>query len=274
MSDEKKEIDKKVKISTNYSSDGKIFQFKNVYHLISKNEKYIKNIFNSGILNFTMMNGSVTDGLKLIKSVDVYDGNNVIQDPAGSAIGTGDHPYGSGASGVIYNMFRGSNKLACIPQINPTESTYGHYHNFANSSDSKNPMKAPVIHTHSPIASGSPLKREDRNIFMKSLVDSYKSCISIWLNKDVYSSRTELSLVPLAASIYGGNFRYNFKSCAHLHPSYTLAAILIAVSQISVPEKRKNYMSNVYLWFYEKEVYDTAKISWQQIKDELLKNML
>ena len=225
--------------------------------VILNDESKKQNVSNSGLLNMKLVSGGVTDGLELDEKIEKYDPNKVIQDPAGSAIGTGSSPYGGGASGAIYDRFNGSNKLAPIPDIKETKSVFGKYKIDGSI--------APVIHTHSPVANGTSSKKKHRTKFIKQLAVSYRDTINLWLRQ--INDDSELSLVPLAGSIYAGDFRDDIDGTHHLHPSYTLISILLAVSNIDIgnEEKYKNYASKIQLWYYEDSVFDEAEKVWKEI---------
>ena len=241
-----------------FNEDGRrIENLKKFVHLIINNEAKKQIIIDSGIINMKIASGGVTDGLELDEKVDKYNSNKVIQDPAGSAIGTGTSPYGGGASGAIYNRFNGSNKLAPIPEIKETASVFGKYKIDGSI--------APVIHTHSPVAHGEAKKKKHRAKFIRQLAVSYRDTINLWLKQ--FNDESELSLVPLAGSIYAGDFRDEMNGSCHLHPSYTLISLLLGVSNINTggSDKLKNYMSKVQLWYYEDSVFEEAKKVWKEI---------
>jgi hypothetical protein len=224
---------------------------------ILNNESKKQNVINSGFLNMKLSSGPVTDGFEFDDETEKYNNNKIVQDPAGSAIGTGSSPYGGGASGAIYDRFHNENKLAPIPDISETNSIFGKY-----KIDESN---APIIHTHSPSADGSPAKKKYRTRFIKELATSYRDAINLWLRQ--INDDSELNLVPLAGSIYAGEFRDDINGSRHLHPSYTLISILLAVSNIDIgnAEKFKNYMSKIKLWYFEDTVYDEAQKVWTNL---------
>lgn len=241
-----------------FSKDGRrIENLKKFIGVILNNETKKKNIIDSGFINMKLVSGGVTDALELDGKIEKYNPNKIIQDPAGSAIGTGTSPYGGGASGAIYNRFNGSNRLAPIPEINVTESVFGRY--------KIDKSIAPVIHTHSPIAQGEAKRKKSRTGFIRKLAVSYRDTINLWLKQ--INDESELNLVPLAGSIYAGDFRDEMDGSCHLHPSYTLISLLLAVSSINIGDldKYKNYMSKIQLWYYEDPVFEEAEKVWKEI---------
>jgi hypothetical protein len=151
----------------------------------------------------------------------------IIQDPAGSAVGQAK-PSGGGASGGIYKAFP---DLDGIPKI-------GHGASVFNTSSG--PGKR-VLHTYSPEFSMENLKPSitaDCNRALTLLTNAY---INAYLaSADASADPTGnmhgtvlINLVPLSGKIFAGNFAD--KSLAkeifevgHLHPSYTIASILLA----------------------------------------------
>jgi hypothetical protein len=138
----------------------------------------------------------------------------VIQDPAGSAIG-GGRPSGSGASGAIYAAFP---DLEPIPWIEPRAA-------ILNSS--RGPGRR-VLHTHSPQLAGTPESPVDRRQALEDLANAYANAIEAVRREAVElgDHAGVLNLVPVAASIFAGAFRY--PGLDHLHPSYSITAVLIA----------------------------------------------
>lgn len=185
----------------------------------------------------------------------VHDGINnahkgVIQDPAGSAIGS-QFVFGGGASGAIYDSF----ELEPIPRIVKTGAI------FNSTSD---PEGKRILHTHSPTLSGDPEKLDDFMEVVRTLANSYlNAMIAFIIRRNQLGEHGQLlNLVPISASIYGGRFRReDLGSFGHMDPSITLVAIALAIGILI--EKRFE-VPKLKLYFYEKEVFDRAKEYLQQ----------
>ncbi|MCA9698681.1 MAG: hypothetical protein KC431_14240 [Myxococcales bacterium] len=147
-----------------------------------------------------------------------------IQDPAGSAIGGGPpaRMFAGGASGAIYRSFP---DLAPIPEIPPGASVF-------------NASTGPgwrVLHTHSPMLEGSPEDPEARALVLSQLAQAYCGALLAFVDRaPILGEHGEvLDLVPLAASIFAGDFRDHAHVIrGHLDPGYTLAAILWAAQEL------------------------------------------
>ncbi|PIS00436.1 MAG: hypothetical protein COT84_07510 [Chlamydiae bacterium CG10_big_fil_rev_8_21_14_0_10_35_9] len=133
----------------------------------------------------------------------------VIQDPAGSAIGSGRKPSGGGLSGAIYKQF---GNLSPIPQISSGNS-------ILNESNSR------ILHTHSPfLQNGMDLKTA-----ITQIKDAYLNAITLFVNtKDVHMQNT-LNLCAISASIYGGEFAKAGPGGNHIDPSISETALCIAL---------------------------------------------
>jgi len=163
-----------------------------------------------------------------------------IQDPAGSAIGTGHKPGGGGASGAIYAKF----KLKPIPNIPQGSSIFNSTTNIGKK----------ILHSHSYVLSGNPTNETDRNIVIQNIKETYLNAL-IEFNNGKYNleivDKDILNLVPVSASIYGGTFVYN----GHLHPSYTFVALIKAIDEAiknGVPIPKLN------IYYYDKTVKNYA----------------
>jgi hypothetical protein len=143
-------------------------------------------------------------------------GRGAIQDPAGSAIGS-SRPSGAGASGAIYAAFT---DLEPIPWIEPRSAIF-------------NAARGPgrrVLHTHSPRLSGTPASAADRHRVLEDLANAYANALEAFDRHaaTLGSDGSRLNLVPVAAAIFAGRFRH--PALDHLHPSYTLTALLLAAA--------------------------------------------
>lgn len=152
----------------------------------------------------------------------------VIQDPAGSAIGTGFSPMGGGLSGAIYRMYQ----LDPIPHIEPgcaiMNSTTG---------DGKR-----ILHTHSyQLHNATDIWEATRKI-----ADSYLQAIQVFIaNVHVHGQNT-LHFSAVSAAIFAGQYRnplYN-----HLDPSVTQMALVhaLATYESAYPAVLSEYTFNLF----------------------------
>ena len=165
-----------------------------------------------------------------------------IQDPAGSAIGSGRHPAGAGASGAIYQKFT---DLMPIPSIEPRSAIF-------------NASTGPgcrVLHTHSPTLAGSPGQRDDRRRAIEDLANAYANALVAFADRAVElgTDGSMLNLVPVSAGIFCG--RFTDTTLDHLHPSYTMCAVLLALgwwrgTGASPPP--------LTIYFFKPEVFEAA----------------
>src|SRR5262245_47782829 len=139
-----------------------------------------------------------------------------IQDPAGSAIGSGHRPAGAGASGAIYQKFT---DLLPIPSIRPRSAIFN---------SSTGPGRR-VLHTYSPRLGGSPGQSEDRRRAIEDLANSYANALVAFRDRapELGVDVTMLNLVPVSAGIFCD--RFTDTTLDHLHPSYTMCAIALAL---------------------------------------------
>jgi len=167
----------------------------------------------------------------------------VIQDPAGSAIGT-DVPIGGGASGAIYNRF----ELDPIPWIGEGECIF-------NSTKTEGRR---VLHTHSPILNGSPHDHDDRIAAVLDLANAYYNAILMFNERsgELGDDGMLLNLVPVSASIFAGRFLRRNLGMGHLDVSFTFVAIAVALGKLLIEGKAIPKM-NIY--FYDRDVYELAK---------------
>ncbi len=107
---------------------------------------------------FSVTAGSITDEPK-----------GIIQDPAGSAVGSGTSPSGSGLSGAIYGKFK---NLAPIPNVTPGQSVF----NPNGSPDSKR-----ILHTHSPNLSAA---AGDLGKAVALIKDAYLNAIKVFVSAE------------------------------------------------------------------------------------------
>lgn len=150
--------------------------------------------------------------------------NSVIQDPAGSAIGDVRKPIDTpagGASGAIYKAFP---DLEPIPKIAMGDSIFN---------TSTGPGRR-VLHTHAPNLRSlavSPAIHDNREQVLTILANTYYKAYLCCYEAGKSKKRDmdyldEIALVPVSGSIYAGEFIDS--SIQHLHPSYSVCAIMIA----------------------------------------------
>lgn len=145
------------------------------------------------------------------------------QDPAGSAVGA----KGFGASGgsrAIYDYFNNLpnpvDHLEFIPQMDMGQSVQN---------DSAGEGKR-VIHTYSPMLGGEPDIDVNRGRQLAAIANGYCTAMQAF-NAAGGSAGDVLNLVPISAVIFAGSFathKAGYPGKGHLHPSYSLAAILLA----------------------------------------------
>jgi hypothetical protein len=145
----------------------------------------------------------------------------VIQDPAGSAVGSGTTPGGGGASGAICSRFP---DLEPIDAIAPRSAIFNR---------STGPGRR-VLHTHSPRLAGNPENEAVRNKVLEDLANAYyNALVSVEQRSAALGEDGKLlNLVPVSASIYAGRFAKNEHGTPHLDCSYTLTAIMIAIGKL------------------------------------------
>ena len=133
----------------------------------------------------------------------------VIQDPAGSAIGSEMPPIGGGLSGAIYRRFY----LDPIPFIEPGDSVF-------NGSE----FGKRILHTHSPQLFAV------ENIWeaTRCITRAYLSAITVFVDSAERHGEQVLNLCAVSAGIYAGRFQH--PEYQHLHPSITQVALVMALS--------------------------------------------
>lgn len=174
----------------------------------------------------------------------------VIQDPAGSAIGSGGRPSGAGASGAIYAAFP---DLHPIPGIVPRAAVFN---------SSSGPGRR-VLHTHSPQLAGSPPSPEACRRALEDLANSYANALIAVERRgaELGTDGAVLNLVPVSAAIYAGHFRH--RHLDHLHPSYSITAVLLAVG---CQRAAGGPVPQLALWYFSPTVYDAATAVLDQLR--------
>lgn len=182
--------------------------------------------------NLTAFIGSISPGVSLAdlgaaaKKFNVHAGSisqeptGIIQDPAGSAIGSGTKPSGGGLSGAIYGKFT---NLAPIPSITPGQSIF----NSSEEADSKR-----ILHTHGYklSAAGGDLKEA-----VKLIKVSYLNAIKVFVSADNKVSdkggKNTFNLCAVSAAIFGEPFTSKFDGKDHIDPSMTEVALALAIAE-------------------------------------------
>ena len=134
----------------------------------------------------------------------------VIQDPAGSAIGTGFPPMGGGLSGAIYRMYQ----LDPIPHIEPGCA-------ILNSATGEGRR---ILHTHSYQLHNA----ADIWDATKKIAESYLQAIHVFIANMQVHGQNSLHFSAVSAAIFAGQYRnplYN-----HLDPSVTQLALVHALA--------------------------------------------
>ena len=167
----------------------------------------------------------------------------VIQDPAGSAVGSGSSPSGGGASGAIYQAFP---DLLPIPAMQPGDAVFN---------ASPGPGRR-VLHSFSPQLRGKPGVAADREARLGELATAFLNALAAMAERAPHLGDDGglLNLVPLSASIFAGAFRD--PDLRHLDPSYTLAATLLAVD---VALTRGISLVPMTLSYFDPEVLEAAR---------------
>ena len=182
------------------------------------------------------------------------DGADVgaIQDPAGSAIGSGNKPDGGGASDAIYKKFL---DLEPIPQINKGDAVF----------NGSTGLGKKILHSYAYSLTENPSNENDRYTVINKLKKTYVNAIKVFgqgKSKLDKKDQHRLNLVPVSAAIFGGQFKD--ASIGHLQPSYTFAAIVLAIDEcikghVDIPE--------LYIYYYGEDVKKIA----DKVRNELMK---
>jgi hypothetical protein len=91
-----------------------------------------------------------------------------------------------------------------------------------------------IVHSHSPQLSGRPEVAVDRNNVLRDIANTYANAIVAFDRQasQLGEHGSNLNLVPVAAGIFGGNFRNPAFAPPHLDPGYTLAALALAADRV------------------------------------------
>ncbi len=161
-----------------------------------------------------------------------------IQDPAGSAVGSGTKPAGSGGSGAIYAAF---GDLHPVPAMPETAAVFN---------SSPGPGRR-VVHTYSPHLRESPDDAAARARVIQDVANGYANTIAAFdaRSADLGADGQLLNLVPIAAKIFAGSFKD--PALDHLHPSYTLVAVQLAAARAARVPK-------LAIWYFDPAVRAAA----------------
>ena len=157
-----------------------------------------------------------------ISNIGVHQtASGVIQDPAGSAVGARSLS-GGGASGAIYSTFA---DLLPIPNMRVGAAVFNRSTGLGRR----------VLHTYSPQLRGGPASADDRSSALVALATAYANALlAVAARAGELGADGELcNLVPISGAIFAGGFRRErFFATAHLDPSYTLVALVVAVAYV------------------------------------------
>jgi len=174
----------------------------------------------------------------------------VIQDPAGVAIGSGRAPHRSGAGGASQAIYAAFPDLEPIPNIPIGDSVLNRAEGVG----------AHVLHTHAPVLSGDPNSRDDVERVLRQLTDVYERAIEVGLtaNPNASAANLTINLVPVSGRIFAGPFRD--PALDHLHPSYTIAAVLAALCRRS---GNGSSPAETVIWVFDARVFRAAERSME-----------
>lgn len=178
---------------------------------------------------------SITDE-QIVSSAHQYDvvlgsithESGVIQDPAGSAVGTGFRPMGGGLSGAIYRLYT----LDPIPNIAPCESIL----NTATG--------CRVLHTHSPAI----FNAVDVWDAVRQISAGYYSALVEFIETHVRHGESTLNLCALAAGIFAG--RFSNPEYGHLDPTITQVALVHALIQCDLSHPKTIELYRIRLFYF------------------------
>jgi hypothetical protein len=199
-----------------------------------------------GLLAANGADCAVLASLDIVHGQVQFAATGVIQDPAGSAIGSGRKPAGGGASGGIYGVFT---DLDPIPSIAPRSAIF-------NTSQGAGQR---VLHAYSPQLHGDPQAETDRRRALADIANTYCNSILAFNARHVVlgAHGTQLNLVPVSAAIFAGPFKNPiYSNNGHLDPGYTLAAICLAAATLI---KGAHPLPKLVLYYYAADVLAAAQ---------------
>jgi hypothetical protein len=180
--------------------------------------------------------------------------SGMIQDPAGVSIGSGERPHDMSVGGASQQIYMKFADLEPVPAIPVGASVF-------NTSVGAG---ARVLHTYSPQLAGNPVQAADCKAALEQLASSYANSFHAALNPTaaIKASGNDkvLHLSPIAGKIFAGNFRDT--TLDHLHPTYTLMAIMLAQASLLA---NKQTPPPCVLHYYQ----DAHTYQFDQIADSL-----
>lgn len=184
----------------------------------------------------------------------------VIQDSAGSAVGSGENPKGGGLSGAIYRKFK---KLKPIPFIDPGQSRF----NPAEDDQSKR-----ILHTHAYRLTKANAPNPTEAV--KRLKDSYLHAIELFVEKQQTHQQDTFNLCALSASIYGGRYVFPFsgEENSHMDPSITQEALSLAIFEYSQKDPRGLDDKTLKLFYFGSEQNPSALMTRALDVEQALQN--
>ena len=187
--------------------------------------------------------GALSHALSLIHGGVQTAPRGAIQDPAGSAIGSGRKPSGGGGSGAIYGAFP---DLAPVPAIQPRSAIFN---------TSTGPGRR-VLHSFSPQLGQTPSDAEERRASLEAIANTYANAILAFNDRapDLGADGTILNLTPVAAKIFAGG--YKNPALDHLDPSFSIVALYLAVSELAGADTS---IPALALYYFDAPVFAAAQ---------------
>ncbi len=172
--------------------------------------------------------------------------SGVVQDPAGSAVGSGVKPSGGGGSGAIYGHFH---DLDPVPSIQPGEAIF-------NSSTGPGSR---VLHSYSP-----EFHRDTTHLdvndpdncqwvlqeLANAYLNAYRAKHMVDGTPPTETDQAIFNACPLSGRIFAGRFKNTILN--HLDPSYTIPAMLIAQAEA---DRAGDSLPAITLCYYDAPVY-------------------
>ena len=204
---------------------------------------------------FALFNISAAQLAKTIKyyNIDATTGitnaRGVIQDPAGSAIGSSSLIAG-GLSGALYKKFTG--RLHPIPMIAPGVSIFNSH-----------PAGSQLLHTHSHQLMNKPIEE-----VVQLLTETYLGALRAFTAQASVHKQDTINLCAVSASIYGGSYALRKFSPPHGHidPLLSILTSCVALSKALEIEEEKFEGKKVVLHF----LGSTLAVRAQAVLSQLL----
>lgn len=170
----------------------------------------------------------------------------VVQDPAGSAVGTGRKPSGGGGSGAIYGHFH---DLDPVPDMNPGEAEFntstGPGGRVLHSYSPEIHMDTTHLDTNDP-ANCQWVLQELANAYL----NAYRAKHMVAGTPPTETDFDVFNACPLSGRIFAGKYKNTVLN--HLDPSYTITAMLIAQAEANRAGEK---LPTITLCYYDAPVY-------------------